>query len=92
MNVRWREVLWPEAGVWLVLMALLCLTLAAGLAPLGPLGTAANLAIAAVMALLVAAFFMHLRHTSGLNRLASALGPLWLAVLLLLTLADVLSR
>lgn len=92
MNENWREILWPEGAIWLALLALLVLTIATAFIPLGGLGTAANLGIAAAKALLVAMFFMHLRQSTGLNRLASVLGLLWLGLLLSLTLSDVLAR
>lgn len=91
MNSRWRELLWPEAAVWLALVVLLGTTLAAAFIPMR-YGTAANLGIAAVKAILVAAFFMHLRRASGLDRLASILGPFWLALLIGLVVADLLAR
>lgn len=92
MNGDWREILWPEGAVWLSLLALLVLTILSAFMPLGSFGTAANLGIAAVKALLVAAFFMHLRQSPGLNRLAVALGLLWLSLLLVLTVGDLLAR
>jgi cytochrome c oxidase subunit 4 len=73
-------------------MALLGLTLGSAFVPMGAFNTAVNLAIATAKALLVAIFFMHLRHASGLNRVASTLGLLWLALLLVLTVADFLAR
>ena len=42
--------------------------------------------------LLVALFFMHVRHSTKLTRLVVAGGLLWLAILLVLTLADVMTR
>jgi len=91
MNSRWRELLWPEAAVWLALVVLLATTLAAAFIPMR-YGTAANLGIAVAKAILVAAFFMHLRRASGLDRLASILGLLWLALLIGLVVADLLAR
>jgi cytochrome c oxidase subunit 4 len=92
MNAAWRELLWPEAAVWLTLMILLGLTLGSAYLPLGAAGTATNLIIAGIKALLVAIFFMHLRHASGLLRVASVLGLLWLGLLLSLTFADFITR
>jgi cytochrome c oxidase subunit 4 len=42
--------------------------------------------------LLVALFFMHVRHSTKLTRLVVLGGLLWLGILLLLTLGDVMSR
>ncbi len=92
MNGNWLEILWPEVAIWVALVALLILTLVAAFMPLGGLGAVANLGIAAAKALLVAWFFMHLRQASGLNRLASVLGLIFLALLLSLTLADLVTR
>ncbi len=92
MNESWRDFLLPEAIVWLALLVLLGLTLATAFMPLGALGTAANLGIAAAKAVLVALFFMHLRHASGIDRIASILGLLWLSLLFTLTIADFLAR
>lgn len=92
MNENWREILWPEGAIWLALLALLALTVFSAFMPLSGFGTAANLAIAAAKALLVAGFFMHWRQTTGLNRLASVLGVLWLSLLLALTVGDLLAR
>lgn len=92
MNENWREILWPEGAIWLGLVALLVLTIVTAFMPLGSLGTAANLGIAAAKAFFVAMFFMHLRQSTGLNRMASVLGLLWLSLLLSLTVGDLLAR
>ena len=42
--------------------------------------------------LLVALFFMHVRHSTKLTRLVVVGGLLWLAILLLLTFADFATR
>ena len=42
--------------------------------------------------LLVALFFMHVRHSMKLTKLVVVGGLLWLAILLLLTMTDYLSR
>jgi caa(3)-type oxidase subunit IV len=50
------------------------------------------LAIAGLKALLVAFFFMHLMYTAHRTQLVTGAGLLWLAILLVLTLSDVLTR
>jgi cytochrome c oxidase subunit 4 len=50
------------------------------------------LAIAAVKMLLVALFFMHIRHSTKLTRLVVTGGLLWLAILLFLTMSDFATR
>ena len=92
MNDSWREFLLPEAVIWLALLVLLGLTLAAAFVLSGTMGTTANIAIAVAKALLVVLFFMHLRHSSNIIRLASILGILWLGLMLTLTIADFLAR
>ena len=42
--------------------------------------------------LLVALFFMHVRHSTMLTRLVTVGGLLWLAILLVFTMADVTTR
>jgi cytochrome c oxidase subunit 4 len=59
---------------------------------LGPFSVVVALAIACCKMLLVALFFMHIRHSTKLTRLVVLGGLLWLSILLLLTLTDFLSR
>jgi len=78
-----------------VLAALLALLLAsAGMAllPLGVFNTLSALGISAIKTLLVMAFFMRLRRGPPLLRMAAAAGFAWLAVLIGMTVADVLTR
>lgn len=78
-----------------VLAALQVLLLtSAGLAklPLGTLNTLSALGISVIKTLLVMAFFMHLRHGPPLLRIVAAAGFAWLAVLIGMTVADVLTR
>ncbi|MBS2037992.1 cytochrome C oxidase subunit IV family protein [bacterium] len=78
--------------IWAVLMALLGLTVLINHWALGVWGTVLALLVASTKALLVALFYMHLRHSSGLIRLASGAALLWVAVMFLLSWADFLSR
>lgn len=84
--------------VWhylLVLATLLLLLLASALSALVPLGywnSIVNLAISCIKTLLVMLFFMHETEARRLTRTTSALGFVWLTVLIGLTLADFLSR
>jgi cytochrome c oxidase subunit 4 len=80
------------ALVFAALMALLAVTVAAAFVHLGPWALPVTLAIAAVKATLVMLWFMHLRYERGLVRVFAGAGLLWLAILLLLTLADYLTR
>jgi cytochrome c oxidase subunit 4 len=79
----------------LVLLALLALTAATTLVAfvdLGEFSVVVALAIAVCKMLLVALFFMHVRHSTKLTKLVVLGGLLWLAILLLLTLADFTTR
>lgn len=74
------------------LMCLLVLTVVLAHAPLGPFSTIVALAIAATKAVLVGAFFMHLKFERPIVRLFALSGAAWLALLIGLTLTDVITR
>ena len=79
----------------LVFLGLICLTVATtavSFVDLGPFSVVVALAIACCKMLLVALFFMHVRHSTKLTRLVVLGGLLWLGILLLLTLGDELTR
>ena len=79
----------------LVLLALLVLTAATTLVAfvdLGGFSVVVALAIAVCKMLLVALFFMHVRHSTKLTKLVVLGGLLWLAILLMLTLSDFATR
>jgi cytochrome c oxidase subunit 4 len=79
----------------LVLLALLVLTAATTLVAfvdLGGFSVVVALAIAVCKMLLVALFFMHVRHSTKLTKLVVLGGLLWLAILLMLTLTDFTTR
>ena len=78
--------------VFLGLIVLTVVTTAVAFVDLGPFSVVAALAIACCKMLLVALFFMHVRHSSRLTKLVVIGGLLWLAILLLLTLGDVMTR
>lgn len=59
---------------------------------LGLYNTPLAMTIAIVKAGLIVAFFMNLRYGSPLLRVFAAGGFLWLTILMILTLADVLTR
>jgi cytochrome c oxidase subunit 4 len=80
------------AVVWIVLLILTGVTTAAAYVDLGHFNVVAALAIAVGKMLLVALFFMHVRHSTQLTRLVVAGGLLWLAILITLTMADVVTR
>ncbi|HUA58108.1 MAG TPA: cytochrome C oxidase subunit IV family protein [Verrucomicrobiae bacterium] len=78
--------------VFLGLIALTVITTAVAFVDLGPFSVVAALAIATCKMLLVALFFMHVRHSTRLTRLVMAGGLLWLAILIFLTLGDFMTR
>lgn len=57
-----------------------------------PWNTVVALAIAIFKASLVILFFMHVKYSSNLTRAAVVAGFFWLAILLVLTLSDILTR
>jgi cytochrome c oxidase subunit IV len=86
----------PSLGsnLWTLLALLVLLGLSAGsaLLQLGPFNEVANLGIAAVKVLLVLTIFMRLKTDNALLRIVAGVGFAWLAVMIALSLADVLTR
>ena len=79
-------------GVWVALMWLLALTVGATFGPFGEAKPLINLAIAFAKAALIFWFFMPLREQRWLARLVAVAALAWLAILIGLTQADVLTR
>ena len=81
---------------YVVFGALLALTLATTAAAFVDLGarwnTIVGLTIAVVKALLVATYFMHLRHSQRLTLLFAGAGVLWLALLMTFVFADLVEE
>src|SRR5215472_2301159 len=78
-----------------VLLALLTATMvttAVAYKDLGAFSVVVALAIAVCKMLLVALFFMHVRHSTKLTKLVVTGGLLWLAILLMLTMTDFVTR
>jgi cytochrome c oxidase subunit 4 len=78
--------------VLLSLLAATLITTAVAYVDLGPFSVVVALAIAVCKMLLVALFFMHIRHSTKLTRLVVVGGMLWLLILLTLTMTDFLTR
>jgi len=74
------------------LLALLTLSAASALIRLGMLNTIVNMGVSVAKTLLVMAIFMHETKARRLTRMASALGFIWLALLVGLALTDFLTR
>lgn len=84
----WRRNFW----VWAALTTLLALSTLAAYWPLGAGTTAIGIAIAVAKALLVGLIFMRIVRTGPLVWLAALAGLFWLAILFVLTFADILER
>jgi cytochrome c oxidase subunit 4 len=80
------------AIVWIALLLLTALTTGVAYIDLGPFSVVVALTIAVCKMLLVALFFMHVRHSTKLTKLVVLGGLLWLAILLSLTMADFATR
>jgi len=78
--------------IFACLLALTALTTGVAFIDMGPLNTVAALTIAVGKMLLVILFFMHLRHSPRLTKVAVLAGFFWLVLLIGLTLADPLTR
>ena len=79
----------------LVFAGLIILTLgttAVAFVDLGPFSVVVALAIAISKMLLVALFFMHIRHSTKLTKLVVSGGLLWLVILIVLSLSDFATR
>lgn len=86
----------PQKTYFIIFTLLICLTgLTTWVATVNlpaPWNTVVALAIAIFKASLVILFFMHVKYSSNLTRAAVVAGFFWLAILIVLTLSDVLTR
>src|SRR5215475_7708436 len=80
------------AGVLGALLGLTILATEVAKVDLGAFSTIVALGIACTKMLLVALFFMHIRHSTKLTKLVVVGGLLWLLILLLMTLTDFATR
>ncbi|HUJ11720.1 MAG TPA: cytochrome C oxidase subunit IV family protein [Verrucomicrobiae bacterium] len=80
------------AAVYGALMVLLLATCAADFLSLGVFNVVISLTIAVAKALLVILFFMHVRYKEHLLWVYVVAGFFWLAILIGLSLGDVLTR
>lgn len=79
-------------AVFAALMVLTAVTTAVAFVDLGPWNTVVALGIALLKATLVALFFMHVKYSPRLTQITLAGGIFWLAILIVLTLSDFVSR
>ena len=75
-----------------ILMGLLVATVLGAYAPLGHFHLAIALLIAGAKAAVIVLYFMHVRYSSRLTWLFSSAAILWLAILILLSVNDYISR
>ena len=79
-------------AIFLALLILTGLTVAAATVDLGRLNVIVALSIAVTKAVLVLLYFMHLRYSPQLTWLVTGVAFVWLAILIGLTMADPLTR
>ena len=79
-------------AVFAALLVLTAITTAVAFVDLGPWNTVVALGIAFLKATLVALFFMHVKYSPRLTQVIVAGGLFWLAILIVLTLSDFMSR
>ena len=79
-------------AIFAILIAMTGLTTWVATQDLGRWNTFIALAIAIFKATLVILFFMHVKYSSNLTRAAVVAGFFWLALLLTLTMSDILTR
>lgn len=80
------------ALVWIALLILTGVTTAVAYIDLAQFSVVVALAIAVCKMLLVALFFMHVRHSTQLTKLVVLGGLMWLGILLTLSMADFVTR
>ena len=78
--------------VFVSLIGLTLLTTGVAFIDLGPFNTVVAMAVAFFKMSLVILYFMHVRHSGGLVRIALIAGFFWLALLLGLTMSDYQTR
>lgn len=78
--------------IFLALLVLTTLTVAASFAELGIFNPIVALAIAVVKAVLVVLFFMHVKYSTKLTKLTVGAGIFTFLILISLTLSDYVSR
>lgn len=79
-------------GVWIALMLLMLANFGMAHFNVGAVGAAAALAIAFTQMVLVILFFMRLRQSTSVVRVAACAGYFWLWIIFMLVFADYLTR
>jgi cytochrome c oxidase subunit IV len=78
--------------VFAALMVGTIVTVLAALVDLGRLNLTVALAIAVTKATLVVLFFMHVKYSPKMIKVAAGAGFVWLAIMVVLTLSDYFTR
>ena len=78
--------------IFVALMVLLGLTVGVAFLDLGRFNLAAAMAIAVLKAVLIIMFFMHVKYASRLTWVFAVAGFFWLAIMLIFTMTDYVSR
>ena len=78
--------------IFAALIALTAVTTVVAYVDLGPFSVVVAITIAVIKMLLVALFFMHMRHGTMLMKVVVSAGLLWLVILLLLSMSDFFTR
>lgn len=92
MNKQVVELWKGPVLIWLALCVLLAITTGSAYIPLGPGNGLINMTVSTLKAALIMVFFMNLRTSSVLVRIASGAGLFWLAFMFALTAGDYLTR
>lgn len=83
----------PSSGtIYAALLVLAAATTAVAYVDLGAFNGPAALLIASAKTVLVALYFMHVRMSSPITKLFAGTAVFWVAILIVLTLSDVLTR
>ena len=78
--------------IFTLLMVFTAITTAVAFVDLGPLNNVIMMSIAIFKATLVVLYFMHVRYSDKVVWLLAGSGFLWLAMMIVVTLSDVLTR
>jgi cytochrome c oxidase subunit 4 len=78
--------------IFAVLMVLTAITVAISYVDLGPMNAVVALIIACIKATIVVLYFMHVKYSTRLVKLALIAGLYWMGIIMTLTLSDYLTR
>jgi cytochrome c oxidase subunit IV len=89
-----EQVVNPKIYIWtcIALLVLLAVTWSIAYVNLGPFNLIVALAVSITKAIVIALFFMHIKGSSRLLKLAAVAGVMWLLILISLTLSDYFTR